>query len=653
MKVRMRPAFWLGLRQRAIRWSGKPWAETALRTGAAMVAAFLLAGVQVGGSFMPLALSLAAVLGLGIPSFGAYVGACLGYAAFFGLDVAMEPMAAGLLVEACLCIFGDQLEENHWFAPGVTMVFTAITGFLFLLQGRFAAKLLWRYVLRIASAGLGAWCVQLALEPAGQKARIVLLGAICAGACGIRPIGFPLGLVAGCTVAAVVAATPMGLFTAAVCGIWVDLVWGGGSTVPFLLAALACSRCHHWAVRMAVWYGALTVGVVLLDTPLLLLLAAVPGALLVRVLPTGELFGQLPQRLEPPDPRLALASGLLWQIGSCLAVVRPDRPDPETNAVFDHAADRVCRLCSRWDSCWEAEIESTCEALNRAAPAMMTRGKVLREDLPPAFAENCRHLEGFLTAINRELEDLSCRRQYRRRLVETRVVLAQQYAVLSEALAQRRMPQPPALRFQPELGFSSQGRLSQTMSGDRGVSFRLGQWFYLLLCDGMGTGRAAGAEAGAAIEILRSLLQSGVEPEDALKLLNGIYILRDDGGFATVDLLQADLMTGEASLYKWGAAPSYLKRKGKVEKIGTASPPPGLGAGEAHRPDGAKLSLSRGEMLVLVTDGAGGEAAERFIRQYGGSSPKELASGVVSCSSTQGEDDRTAAVLALRPRLSM
>jgi hypothetical protein len=66
---------------------------------------------------------------------------------------------------------------------------------------------------------------------------------------------------------------------------------------------------------MAVWYGALTAGVILLDTPLILLLAAVPGSLLVRVLPTGELFGQLPRRLEPPDPRLALASGLLRQIG--------------------------------------------------------------------------------------------------------------------------------------------------------------------------------------------------------------------------------------------------------------------------------------------------------------------------------------------------
>jgi len=284
---------------------------------------------------------------------------------------------------------------------------------------------------------------------------------------------------------------------------------------------------------------------------------------------------------------------------------------------------------------------------------MMVRGKALREDLPPAFVDRCRHLEGFLTAINRELEDLSCRRQCRRRLRESRVVMAQQYEVLADALSQRRLVAPPSLRFQPELGFRSQSRQPQSLSGDRGVSFRVGQWFYLLLCDGMGTGQSASAEAGAAIEILRTLLQSGVEPTDALKLLNGVYILRDDGGFATVDLLQADLITGEAQLYKWGAAPSYLKRKGKVEKIGTASPPPGLGAGEEHHPEEAKLSLARGEMLVLVTDGAGGEAAERFIRQYGGLSPKELASGVVSCTGVQGEDDRTAAVLALRPRLSM
>ena len=126
MKVNLRPAVLHGLRQRLLRWSGRPWAEMLLRTAAAMAVGFLLAGAKAGGSFLPFSLALAAALGLGFPSFGAYIGGCVGYAVFFGLDTAMEPMAAGLLIEACLCIFGDQIsEENRWFAPGVVMLFTA------------------------------------------------------------------------------------------------------------------------------------------------------------------------------------------------------------------------------------------------------------------------------------------------------------------------------------------------------------------------------------------------------------------------------------------------------------------------------------------------------------------------------------------------
>ena len=97
------------------------------------------------------------------------------------------------------------------------------------------------------------------------------------------------------------------------------------------------------------------------------------------------------------------------------------------------------------------------------------------------------------------------------------------------------------------------------------------------------------------------------------------------------------------------AAPSYLKRKNSLEKLGTASPPPGIGVGEEYRPEVMRLSLARGELLVLLSDGAVSERTERFLRQYGGSSPKELACGIIS-SQGGAEDDRTAAVLSLRPR---
>lgn len=261
----------------------------------------------------------------------------------------------------------------------------------------------------------------------------------------------------------------------------------------------------------------------------------------------------------------------------------------------------------------------------------------------------CCHVDGFLTAVNRELDDLSCRRQCRSRIKESRLILAHQYGVLAQALAAERKEQDKPGRYRAEIGFRSEEAPEQTVSGDRGVTFRMGKYFYLILCDGMGNGADAEGEAGVAIGILRTLLQAGVAPYDAMEMLNGIYILRDDGGFATVDLVCADLNTGEAELLKWGAAPSYLKRKNSLEKLGTATPPPGVGVGEDYRPEVMRLSLARGELLVLLSDGAVGERTERFLRQYGGSSPRELACGVIS-SGGSSDDDRTAAVLALRPR---
>lgn len=648
MKANLRPAVRQTIRQRLNYWSGRPAVETAGRALGAAAAGFLLAGAAAAGIWLPLALSLAASLGLCLESFAAYAGGCLGYVVFWGTGKALEPVAAGLLVEACLCIFGEQTKQNRWLGPGCTAVFTALVGFLFLLEQRFAPPLLWRYGFRILVAGGGALCFRQALEEGNAMARLGLLACLCAGLCAIQPVGFPLGAAAACALAAAALDTPMGLTAAILCGLALDLSWGSGCATAVLALSALAGRNRNRLLRLALWLGAVLLGVLLTGTSSLLLAGAILGAGLSWLIPTELLFGAPKTARRQEDQRLAAAAGLLDQLGRCLEPGRSARADPETAAVFDQAAERVCRMCSLWESCWNQNAQETVEALDRAAPAMMTRGKALREDLPPLFVNRCRHLEGFLTAVNRELDDLSCRRQCRSRIRESREILARQYGALSRALSREQPAEQPVCRFRPEVGFRSQSRRGDTPSGDRGATFRLGKYFYLLLCDGMGTGQSAAGEAGAAIAILRTLLQAGVTPPEAMELLNGIYILRDDGGFATVDLLQADLTTGEVTLLKWGSAVSYVKRRSGVEKIGTASPPPGIGIGEEFRPEETTLSLGRGELLVLVSDGAGGETAERCLRQYGGLSPKELAAGLVGSSQGQ-EDDRTAAVLALQP----
>lgn len=649
MKTNLRSQAWSALRQQLRRYSGKPVLEQAARAICAMVAGFFLAGFRISGSVLPLPICLAASFGLSVSSFGAYVGGCLGYLAFYPFYAA-EPMAAGLLVQAALCIFGDQLpKHDRWFVVGCAMAFTALVGFLFLLEQRFLARMVWRYLLRVAVAGGGTLCFRVALQEKHRLCRMILLACICAGLCAVTPVGMPLGAIGACMLACAGTFADMSLSAAALCGLALDLSWApGGATAVFMLAALLC-RGKSRVLRMMIWLSCVFAGVLFLGTDPLLLAAAIIGAPLSLLLPAEKIFGDALPAVADADTRLSAASDLLRCIGQCLKSGHKDRPDPEMAAVFDQAADRVCRVCGGWDRCWNECVTQTVEELESAAPAMMTRGRALRSDLPSTFTERCCHIDGFLTAVNRELDDLGCRRQCRSRIRESRQILAYQYEVLAGALRETAPKWERTMRYRPEVGYRSEEAPKQQVSGDRGVTFRVGKFFYLILCDGMGTGAAADGEAGAAISVLRELLQAQVQPFDAMHMLNSIYLLRDDGGFATVDLVQADLTTGEAELLKWGAASSYLKRKNSVEKLGTATPPPGVGIGEEYQPEVMKLSLARGEMLVLLSDGAETQAAERFLRQYGGASPRELAFGLISAQ-TKTDDDRTAAVLMLRQR---
>ena len=163
----------------------------------------------------------------------------------------------------------------------------------------------------------------------------------------------------------------------------------------------------------------------------------------------------------------------------------------------------------------------------------------------------------------------------------------------------------------------------------------------------MGTGEEASRLSAETVQLLEQLLRAGLAPEAALQIYNGAEVLRGADRFTTIDLLCLDLFSGAAVLYKWGSAPSYWRDKYEAKKIGTAAPPPGVGVGGENTPEQYRLSLKRGEMLVLVSDGAGGAQTEAAIAAYSGESARELAALLIS--GLPAEDDMTAVVISLRP----
>ena len=208
-------------------------------------------------------------------------------------------------------------------------------------------------------------------------------------------------------------------------------------------------------------------------------------------------------------------------------------------------------------------------------------------------------------------------------------------------------------------GVAGADRAGQSVSGDAGVWFKddAGRLNFLL-CDGMGSGAEAREDSENALRLLEKFLRAGLAPEEALTTVGEALALRgeEDGGFTTVDLLQIDLFSGKSAVYKLGAAPTYLRRGGVVERLCGESLPAGVAAGELSAPDAFPLSLDAGDCVLLVSDGVTTGRDDRWVRQlldgFDGLSPQELAGRVLkeSAGRTGGGDDRTVIAIKLDVR---
>lgn len=152
-------------------------------------------------------------------------------------------------------------------------------------------------------------------------------------------------------------------------------------------------------------------------------------------------------------------------------------------------------------------------------------------------------------------------------------------------------------------GIARAPKYGSSVSGDSFTFMDSGKSNYMLaLSDGMGSGYGAESQSKATINILESFLESGFDKDMAVSLVNSILVLKsDDDSSCTIDLSQIDLFSGKVEFIKIGAAPTYIKKKEKVDIIRSASLPagilPGIDAELAHR------HVSDGDMIIMVTDG--------------------------------------------------
>ena len=624
-----------------------------LRPGAKTLRHFfvslLLCGIDLGLGPMPAGLGLLAACD------SRYIAACVlgvltGGGLFWGLSASLELYA---MTAALLCVRSLLLKRQQTLlVPCICIGLCALIGLLFAAGAHFSRPALLRWLCGTAAAAAAVFLFRAAQDKKHYNARA---GAFCAVLLGLNSVRMTGGWNAAATALAWAISGADGLRYA--CAGSAALAIASPQT-----ASWAAAFCFAAAVQrmlklrsaeldcaascIAYCLAGIRLGSYGFSA------CAMAGCILALLLPPERLL-PIPSRPRltghPAQRELRQAERALEQAAEMLDVPDTDR-QREIAALFDEAGAQVCRNCAKYKACWPENGQPLLAELAPGAQAAMARGRAVIEDLPPRFQSRCLHADALLTAINDALDDQRARRQRSARLREVRAAAQTQYLLMGRLMARlsdRLYAPDMAVNYEPELCVRAAGRGGSTISGDRGAAFSgPNATYYVLLCDGMGTGPAAAAESLRAVSLLRQLLLSGMDAESALKALNGIYILRDNGCFSTVDLLRINLTSGDAILYKWGAAPSYLKRSRGLRLLGGANPPPGLDRAAAI--EQIHLSLEFGGVLVLASDGLGGKQTQKRLELCSSLLPQDVAASLFA-GRTELSDDCTAVAIRLRP----
>lgn len=621
------------------RWALDPKIHSIVQAVGYILAGFLLSAASLGNYCLPL--SMALVCGCtGWSPLLAATGGFLGYWLFWGSQgyIGMFWILGALLT---VVLLGNKRLDRQLplLLPAAAGLITAVSGVLFQLAF-YDMTPIPIYLLRIALGGASATLFAKVFQGRNPILDWLAGGLAVLALAQIMPIPY-LGLgylAAGFSLAA--GAFPM----AALAGLALDLA----QITPIPMTAVLSlgylvrfiPRHQKWLVVLApagVYIGmmGLTGSWDLYPLPGLILGSAagvwlpVPGKVSHRRGETGV-----------AQVRLELAAGVLAQTESLLLEVESTPVDE--GALMDRAAERACGSCAYRKSCRDTQ------RLTQLPTATLHKPLLSTEELPII----CRKPGRVLAELHRCQEQLRSIRADRQRQREYRAAVIQQYRFLASFLQELadqlpRRAEQSGNHFRPEI--TVYGNRQEQDNGDRCLRFAgVGKKYYVLLCDGMGTGLGAVQEGKTAAGLLHRMLSAGYPAEYALRSLNSLCALRDRAGAVTVDLAELMLDVGKVNLYKWGAAPSYLTTRYGAEKLGTASPPPGISVlGEQERVE--HTALRRGEWLVMVSDGIGEREALRCCMELGDSTPGELASSLLACGQLGGQDDATIAIIRLIP----
>lgn len=617
------------------RWALDPGVQQIAKGGAHVLAGFCLSAASLEQGMLPLVMGLVWAC-RGWRAVLVAAGGCLGYGLFWGAAGIMGLTWTGLALLGVL-LLGDRriCREAPLLIPAAGMLMVSAVGLGFQLLAKDATPVL-LHLIRVALGGAAPW-----LFIRWQEKRTPVTGWFCWGFLTLGLAQMLLFSWLGLGYMAAGGAVVLGAFPcAAITGLALDLA--GITPVP-MTAITVLAWCIRFLPRSPRWVGQLAPGCVgmlvlyasgqwdLLVLPGLFLGGIIAGLFARKgniSLHRGE-TGVVQVRLELAAQVLERTCRLLEEVPQRLA---------DEDGLVQRAVGEACAGCSARSHCRDMR------KLQQLPGALLKKPLLTVEELPV----RCKKSGRVLVELRRGQEQLRTIQADRMRQAEYRAAVVQQYGFLSRFLQTLsndlgcRSP-AAAVRYDPVVLVC--GNRPKGENGDRCIQFTgLRNRYYIILCDGMGTGSGAIREGNKALQQLQQMISCGFPAAEALESLNSLCALRDRPAAVTVDLAEIELDTGKIVLYKWGAAASYLVGPAGAEKLGSPSVPPGLAAADYCRQTCTVL-LKRSHSLLLVSDGVEEETVLRLYREN--ASPAALAEALLK--TTSREDDATVVTIRLLP----
>ena len=126
--------------------------------------------------------------------------------------------------------------------------------------------------------------------------------------------------------------------------------------------------------------------------------------------------------------------------------------------------------------------------------------------------------------------------------------------------------------------------------------------FNIVLSDGMGTGSQAAVDSKLTVSLIKKLVTSGISYKNIVNIVNSQLMVKSGNeSTSTIDAVELDLYTGNMKLYKAGAAPTLIYRRGKIISIDVPSLPVGILDSASIATE--ELTLCENDIVILMSDG--------------------------------------------------